>query len=100
MVYLVCSAPMTEAPPETIAACLQCHWGIANRLHLSRDVIFDEDRHQLRTRDGPQVTAALRNLVIIFIQLCHGARISVTSTTRSLSRRPKRAIRLLTRPTT
>ena len=27
-----------------------------------RDVVFDEDRHQLRTRNGPEIMAALRNL--------------------------------------
>ena len=27
-----------------------------------RDVIFDEDRHQLRTANGPEIMAALRNL--------------------------------------
>ncbi|MFC2446889.1 MAG: hypothetical protein ACFNVT_10940 [Corynebacterium matruchotii] len=25
-----------------------------------RDVVFDEDRHQLRTRNGPEIMAALR----------------------------------------
>ena len=63
-------------------------------------MVFDEDRHQLRTRNGPQVMAALRNLAISLIRLVHGTRTSIASTTRSLSRRPKRAIRLLTQPTT
>ncbi|WP_256277484.1 ISAs1 family transposase [Actinomyces sp. HMSC075C01] len=62
VVYLVCSLPMTDAQPEAIAAWIQGHWGIENRLHWVRDVIFDEDRHQLRTRNGPQVMATLRNL--------------------------------------
>ncbi len=58
----VCSLPMTDAQPEVVAAWIQGHWGIENRLHWVRDVIFDEDRHQLRTANGPQVMAALRNL--------------------------------------
>ena len=65
-----------------------------------RDVIFDEDRHQLRTANGPQVLAALRNLTISLIRLAHGTGTSIASTTRSLSRQPKRAIKLLTQPTT
>ena len=65
-----------------------------------RDVIFDEDRHQLRTANGPEIMAALRNLAISLIRLFHSAGISIASTTRSLSRQPKRAIKLLTQPTT
>ena len=53
---------MTDAQPEAVAAWTQGHWGTENRLHWVRDVIFDEDRHQLRTANGPQVMATLRNL--------------------------------------
>ena len=62
VVYLICSLPMTDAQPEAIAAWIQGHWGIENRLHWIRDVVFDEDRHQLSTRNGPEIMAALRNL--------------------------------------
>ena len=62
-------------------------------------MVFDEDRHQLRTRNGPEIMAALRNLAISLIRLTYGTRAAIASTTRSLSRRPERAIRLLTRPT-
>ena len=96
----VCSLPMTDAQPEVVAAWIQGHWGIENRLHWVRDVVFDEDRHQLRTRNGPQVMAALRNLATSLIRLVHGTRTSIASTIRSLSRHPKQAIRLLTQPTT
>ena len=100
VVYLICSLPMTDAQPEVVAAWIQGHWGIENRLHWVRDVVFDEDRHQLRTRNGPQVMATLRNLAISLIRLFHGTRTSIASTTRSLSRQPKRAIRLLTQTPT
>ena len=62
MVYLICSLPMTDARPETVAVWIRRHWGIENRLHWVRDVVFDENRHQLRTRNGPEIMAALRNL--------------------------------------
>ena len=39
------------------------HWGIENRLHWVRDVVFGEDRSQVRTESAPQLLAALRNLV-------------------------------------
>lgn len=46
-----------------------------------------------RTRNGPEIIAALRNLTC-------GTRAAIASATRSLSRRPKRAISLLTQPAT
>ena len=98
--YLICSLPMEQAQPEQVAAWVQGHWGIENRLHWVRDVVFDEDRHQLRTRNGPEIMAALRNLTISLIRLAHGAQAAIASTTRSLSRQPKRAIKLITQPTT
>ena len=53
----VCSLPVTDAQPDQVAAWIQGHRGIENRLHWVRDVIFDEDRHQLRTANGPQIMA-------------------------------------------
>ena len=44
--------------------------------------------------------AALRNLTISLIRLAHGAQAAIASTTRSLSRQPKRAIKFITQPTT
>ena len=51
--HLICSLPMTDAPPELVASWARGHWAIENRLHWIRDVVFDEDRHQLRTANGP-----------------------------------------------
>ena len=39
------------------------HWGIENRLHWVRDVVFGEDQSQVRTGSAPQLLGALRNLV-------------------------------------
>ncbi|EFW26644.1 hypothetical protein HMPREF9057_01978 [Actinomyces sp. oral taxon 171 str. F0337] len=90
---------MTDAQPEAVAAWGRGHWGIENRLHWIRDVVFDEDRHQLSTCNGPETMAALRNLAISLIRLFLGPGVSIASTTRSLSRRPTQAINLLTQPT-
>ena len=62
MVYLICFLPVDQACPEQIAAWTRGHWDIANRLHWIRDMVTGEDRHQLRTRNGPLISAALRNL--------------------------------------
>ena len=98
VVHLICSLPPTDARPEQVAAWARGHWTIENRLHWVRDVVFDEDRHQLRTGNGPQIMAALRNLAISLIRLLHGPRAPIAATTRAMARRPRRAIDLITRP--
>ena len=98
VVHLICSLPPTDARPEQVASWARGHWAIENRLHWVRDVVFDEDRHQLRTANGPQVMAALRNLAISLIRLLHGPAASIAATTRAMARRPRRAIDLITRP--
>jgi predicted transposase YbfD/YdcC len=69
VVYLITSATPSAAPPATLAAWVQGHRGIENRLHWVRDVTFDEDRSQVRTGAAPQVMATLRNLVISLLRL-------------------------------
>lgn len=69
VVYLITSADHTTAPPATLAAWVQGHWGIENRLHWVRDVTFDEDRSQIHAGAAPQVMATLRNLVISLLRL-------------------------------
>jgi hypothetical protein len=49
------------------------HWIIENGLHWVRDVTYDEDRSQVRKRNGPRVMAALRNTAISILRLA-GAR--------------------------
>ena len=100
VVHLICSLPPTDARPEQVAAWARGHWTIENRLHWVRDVVTGEDRHQLRTANGPQIMAALRNLAISLIRLLHGPRAPIAATTRAMARRPRRAIDLITRPTT
>lgn len=69
VVYAVSSVPMDQAQPRVVAAWIQGHWGIENKLHWVRDVTFDEDRHQLRVGSGPQVMASLRNTGISLLRL-------------------------------
>ncbi len=69
VVYLITSADPRIATPSMLAAWMQGHWGIENRLHWVRDVTFDEDRSQVRTGNAPQVMATLRNVVISLLRL-------------------------------
>jgi predicted transposase YbfD/YdcC len=69
VVYLICSAPMEDAPPETVAAWVQGHWGVETRLHWVRDVTYDEDRSQVRVGNAPTVMAAIRNIAITVLRI-------------------------------
>ena len=76
VVYAICSLDMIAAPPATVATWIQGHWAVENALHWVRDVVFDEDRHQLRTGNGPQVMATLRNTAISLLRLAGHTKIA------------------------
>jgi len=69
VVHLITSADHHAAPPATLAAWVQGHWGIQNSLHWVRDVSFDEDRSQVRTGNPPHVMATMRNTAISLLRL-------------------------------
>lgn len=64
VVYFVTSLDHRQADPGLLAAWAKSHWRIENRLHYVRDVTFGEDASQVRVGSGPQLMAAIRNLVI------------------------------------
>jgi predicted transposase YbfD/YdcC len=61
---------------QAAATHLKAHWCIENNLHWTRDVVFLEDKHTLRTGNAPQVMSWLRSMAI---SLCN------TLTPRSIS---------------
>jgi predicted transposase YbfD/YdcC len=93
VVYVICSLDMIAAPPATIATWIQGHWSIENSLHWVRDVTFDEDRHQLRTGNGPQVMACLRNTAISLLRLA--GHIKIAAALRHHGRSVSRPVQLL-----
>jgi len=93
VVYAICSLDMIAAPPATVATWLRGHWSIENALHWVRDVVFDEDRHQLRTGFGPHVMATLRNTAISLLRLAGHPHIAAGL--RHHARDSRRAVDLL-----
>ena len=93
VVYAICSLDMIAAPPATVATWIQGHWSIENALHWVRDVVFNEDRHQLRTGSGPQVMATLRNTAISLLRLTGWT--SIAAALRHQGRDPSRPIDLI-----
>jgi predicted transposase YbfD/YdcC len=92
-VYAITSLTAIQASPAELAAIARGHWGIEDRLHWVRDVVYDEDRSQVRTGNGPRVMASLRNLVITILRLTGHA--SVAAALRHHARRPGRPLQTI-----
>jgi len=90
-VYAITSLTAAQASPAKLAAMLRGHWAIEDRLHWIRDVIYDEDRSQIRTASGPRVMATLRNLAISILRLT--GHTSIAAALRHHARRPGRPLR-------
>lgn len=56
--YFICSQPQVKA--KGMAQGIRGHWGIENKLHWVKDVIFNEDRNKIRC---PKIAA---NLSLMF----------------------------------
>lgn len=48
---------------EQIAGYIRGHWGIENRLHRQRDIVFNEDKSTIHKGHAPQTMAILKNIV-------------------------------------
>jgi hypothetical protein len=92
-VYGLTSLPMAQADPKRLLRLVRGHWHIENKSHWVRDVVFEEDRSQVRCGNIPQVMAALRNAVISLLRL-HG-KSAITATCRRHAARPQEALALL-----
>ena len=66
--YAVTSLTVTRATPAHLARWIRGHWHI-EALHHIRDVTYGEDASQVRTGNGPQTMATLRNLSIGILKI-------------------------------
>lgn len=91
--YYVTSRAAAATPIRTLADAIRGHWGIENRTHWVRDVVFGEDGCQIRTGAAPQVRAACLNLVIALLR--RASRPDIASALRTYAGRPADAVRLI-----
>jgi predicted transposase YbfD/YdcC len=87
--YAITSLTGLQADPVLLARWLRGH-GAIEALHWVRDVSFDEDRSQVRTGHGPQIMAALRNLVITALRLA--GHTNIAAALRHHARDPQRPL--------
>ncbi len=82
VVYGATSQPSDRADERKVLGQLRGHWTVES-LHHIRDVTYDEDRCRIRTGNGPQAMAALRNLATALIKTCIAP--TVAAGTRALA---------------
>jgi predicted transposase YbfD/YdcC len=88
----VASPAPGRASPADLARHVREQWAIES-LHWLRDTLYQEDKSQVRTRSGPRIMAALRNLAICALRLF--GRADVTEATRWASRSMHRPFAIL-----
>jgi predicted transposase YbfD/YdcC len=91
VVYVITSA---DVAPARLAAWVQGHWSVENKLHYVRDVAYAEDASRVRTGHAPRIMATLRNTAISLLRLTGAT--NITEALRHHDRRPDKIIRLLT----
>jgi predicted transposase YbfD/YdcC len=79
-----------RAAPDMLLKNNRFHWSIEDRLHYIRDFTFDEDRSQIKTKNGPQMMACLRNFVISILNLLRLNKIA--SAIRFFASRPHQSL--------
>ena len=94
--YAVTSLPPELADARVLLRLWRGHWGIENRLHRVRDVLFDEDRSGATVGNVPQLLAALHNTTIGVLR-AHG-RPALARARRHLARAAHETLPLLGLP--
>jgi predicted transposase YbfD/YdcC len=91
VVYLITSDKTADA--AVLAAWVQGHWEIENRLRWVRDVTYQEDKSLVRTGDAPRVMATLRSAAISILRL--DGHDNIAEANRHHARDPQRTLKLL-----
>ncbi|HEY1350113.1 MAG TPA: ISAs1 family transposase [Ktedonobacteraceae bacterium] len=94
--YGITNLPREKADAEHILELNRKHWYIENRLHYRRDVTLKEDASQVRTKNAPQVIAALNSGVLAVMDYL-GVK-NVASQMRHFCAKPEEALKLILDP--
>lgn len=84
--YAITSLSPDRADAAKLLTYWVGHWGIENRLHWIRDVVFGEDACRAKVGHSPQNLAALRNASLSLLRLS-GVK-EILSTLRYFTMRP------------
>jgi len=92
-VYGITSLKQSPRGTQDLLGRTRGHWGVENRLHWVRDETLGEDRCRVRTGNGAQVLAALRNACVHLLEGVEAP--SKAAATRRFAAHPKEALLLL-----
>jgi hypothetical protein len=92
-IHGITSLTHDRAAPPRVLSLNRGQWSIENRSHYVRDMAYDEDRQQVRRKNGPHVMAALRNFAIGLLRLA-GFK-NIASALRTCARTTRLALHLL-----
>jgi predicted transposase YbfD/YdcC len=92
-VYGITSLSLDEASASRLNDLVRSHWHIENKVHWVRDVVYEEDRSQVRCGNTPQVMSTIRNTVIDLMR--HSGITNIASACRMFSSKPKKALELI-----
>ncbi len=93
IVHAITSTRAGHAGAAALNSHIRHHWGIENKVHYVRDVVWNEDAHQAYVGNGPQVMATLRNFALGLFRI-NGIN-KITEATETISRDRTRALPLL-----
>ncbi len=91
--YIITSLSPHKASPAQLLDLNRGHWNIETKSHYVRDVTFDEDRSQIRTKTGPRMMATLRNLAISLLRLADYN--NIAAAIRHMAAKPHLALQLI-----
>jgi predicted transposase YbfD/YdcC len=91
--WIITSGEATTITAAHLHDHIRGHWGIENKNHYPRDVVWREDAQQIYTGSSPQVLATLRNLALGLFRLKGITK--VKETTERIARDRNRALPLL-----
>jgi predicted transposase YbfD/YdcC len=69
MAIVITSSPPSEMSAADMSKHKRNHWGIENKSHYPRDVVYREDNDQTWQGEGPMVLAVLRSLAMSLFRL-------------------------------
>lgn len=93
--YYITDLAAHQASPARLLALIRGHWSIECR-HWKRDVLFSEDRSQIRTKAAPQLLAAIRNALLTLLR--RAGHTTIATARRFFAAHPRRAVSLVCRP--
>lgn len=67
--YALTSLPPKKASAQRLGCLIRGHWGIENKLHYVRDVVYGEDKSQSHVGNIPAIWSQFNNLAIALITL-------------------------------